>query len=195
MNTRKTSIQSGLILAAVAFICTAISIGVYQLTKPKIEEVIRLQQQQLFSQIIPLEYFDNDLLASCQPVEKNPLIERLCKAEKNGEISAYAFETTAPDGYSGNIHLLVGITPQGEILGVRVLEHNETPGLGDKIDTRISNWILSFNGKTITQENQNQWTVKKDGGQFDQFTGATITPRAVVKQVYKSGMGILEIKP
>ena len=83
------------------------------------------------------------------------------------------------------------MTPQGEILGVRVLEHKETPGLGDKIETRISDWILSFTNQQITQDNLSEWAVKKDGGQFDQFAGATITPRAVVNQVKRSALAVL----
>ncbi|WP_438879367.1 RnfABCDGE type electron transport complex subunit G, partial [Bacillus cereus group sp. Bce036] len=83
----------------------------------------------------------------------------------------------------GAIKIIVGIDQQGNILGTRVLSHQETPGLGDKIDLRISDWILSFTGRQVNDDNQRQWQVRKDGGQFDQFTGATITPRAVVKAV------------
>ena len=84
------------------------------------------------------------------------------------------------------------MTPQGEILGVRVLEHKETPGLGDKIETRINDWILSFTNQKITQDNLSEWAVKKDGGKFDQFAGATITPRAVVNQVKRSALAVLK---
>ncbi|EED24712.1 electron transport complex protein RnfG [Vibrio sp. 16] len=87
------------------------------------------------------------------------------------------------DGYNGAIKLIVGIAQNGKVLGSRILSHQETPGLGDKIDLRVSDWMLSFSGKTVTEENQSTWKVRKDGGQFDQFTGATITPRAVVKAV------------
>ena len=93
---------------------------------------------------------------------------------------------------SGNIRLLFGMTVDGEILGVRVLQHKETPGLGDKIETRISNWILSFNNKKITPDNLQDWAVKKDGGKFDQFAGATITPRAIVNQVKRSALEVLK---
>ena len=103
-----------------------------------------------------------------------------------------SYETTAPDGYSGNIRMLVGPTPAGEVLGVRVIEHHETPGLGDKIELRISNWILSFSNKWLKPDNLNDWAVKKDGGKFDQFSGATITPRAVVNQVRRSAQIMLD---
>jgi len=101
----------------------------------------------------------------------------------NGEPSALAIESIAPDGYNGAIKIIVGIRNDGTITGTRVLAHQETPGLGDKIDLRITNWILSFTGKQVTADNEDQWRVRKDSGQFDQFTGATITPRAVVKAV------------
>ena len=92
----------------------------------------------------------------------------------------------APDGYSGNIHLLVAIKYDGTLAGVRVVNHKETPGLGDAVEAERSNWILGFTGKSLTNPGKKGWAVKRDGGQFDQFTGATITPRAVVKAVYKT---------
>ncbi|WP_439287292.1 electron transport complex subunit RsxG [Lonepinella sp. BR2357] len=180
----------GLLLGFVALLCSAISGGVYLLTKDKIDAVIAKQQHDLLLQVIPQTYFNNDVMQNCQPSNSRE-IDKICTALLNGKLSAYAIEATAPDGYSGNIRLLIGLTPNGEVLGVRVLEHHETPGLGDKIDTRISDWILSFSHKKISQENLADWAVKKDGGQFDQFTGATITPRAVVNQVKRSALAVL----
>ena len=101
----------------------------------------------------------------------------------DGKPSAIAIEAIAPDGYNGAIKIIVGIQDNGTITGTRVLSHQETPGLGDKIDLRVTDWILSFTGKAVNDENISAWKVRKDGGQFDQFTGATITPRAVVKAV------------
>ena len=92
----------------------------------------------------------------------------------------------APDGYGGPIKLLVGINADGSLAGVRVVNHHETPGLGDAIDTRRSNWILGFTGRSLGDPSPAQWAVRKDGGVFDQFTGATITPRAVVKAVKRA---------
>jgi electron transport complex protein RnfG len=82
--------------------------------------------------------------------------------------------------------LLIAINYEGNIIGVRVLSHQETPGLGDKIELRRSNWILTFNERSLTNPTKDAWKVKKDGGEFDQLTGATITPRAIVKAVYKT---------
>ena len=87
----------------------------------------------------------------------------------------------APDGYNGNIELLIAINVDGSVSGVRTLLHKETPGLGDKIELRKGPWIKTFSGKKVLDDNDNRWAVVKDGGMFDQFTGATITPRAVVK--------------
>jgi electron transport complex protein RnfG len=106
-------------------------------------------------------------------------------AKKDGKVSAVAFMVTSNQGYSGAIKSLIGIDKQGQLLGVRVLSHAETPGLGDKIEHAKSDWILSFNGHSLTDLTAAQWKVKKDGGVFDQFSGATITPRAVVGSVYQ----------
>lgn len=101
----------------------------------------------------------------------------------DGEVQAVIVPVTATEGYSGDIHMLVGIWRDGSIAGVRVTGHRETPGLGDKIDIEKSDWILDFNGLQWLGEADKRWNVRKDGGDFDQFTGATITPRAVVRQV------------
>jgi electron transport complex protein RnfG len=103
-----------------------------------------------------------------------------------GQFSAVVFEVVAPDGYSGKIKLLVAIRANGEVIGVRVVSHKETPGLGDYIEIAKSPWIKLFEGTTLDKDGDSKWRVKKDGGQFDYVTGATITPRAVVKAVYRS---------
>jgi Na+-translocating ferredoxin:NAD+ oxidoreductase subunit G len=105
------------------------------------------------------------------------------RARRNGETIAIVIAPVAPDGYSGSIRLLVGIDREGRVLGVRVTAHKETPGLGDAIDKRKSPWILGFDGKSLQDPPAARWAVRKDGGDFDEFTGATITPRAVVGAV------------
>lgn len=190
MNISKISAKYGALLALVALLCTGVSSGIYFLTKGKIDEAVAKQQQALLSEILPSNYYDNDIMANCKMPDSRE-IDKICTALLQDKINAYVIEATAPDGYSGNIRLLFGMTVEGEILGVRVLEHKETPGLGDKIETRISNWILSFNHKKISQDNLADWAVKKDGGKFDQFAGATITPRAIVNQVKRSALEIL----
>ncbi|WP_150538353.1 electron transport complex subunit RsxG [Actinobacillus vicugnae] len=193
MNTSKITTKYAFLLAGIAFICTALSTGVYLLTKGRIDEVTATQQRQLLQEVVPTSYFDNDLLGSCKIVNlpDAPYLNRIYIAKKSENLTAYAIQATAPDGYSGNIVLLIGIQPDGKVLGVRTLAHKETPGLGDKIETRISDWILSFSNKLFSLENEPQWAVKKDGGQFDQFTGATITPRAVVNNVRQSAKWVI----
>jgi len=122
--------------------------------------------------------FDEDLLGP------DPIT--IYRARKGGQPVAAVMTPVAPDGYSGKIRLLVGVDYQGVIMGVRVVAHNETPGLGDKVDERRDDWIFSFNGCSLDNPNEAGWAVKKDGGIFDQFTGATITPRAVLKATHKS---------
>lgn len=193
MGTVKITSRYGVLLGFVALLCTAISAGIFFLTKDKIDAVMAAQQRELLLQVIPQDYFNNNLLESAViPQDKNLVgIQKIYFAKKDGNVSAYVYETTAPDGYSGDIRLLVGLDPKGEILGVRVIEHHETPGLGDKIERRISNWILGFTNQSINEHNLSEWAVKKDGGKFDQFSGATITPRAVVNQTKRSALIML----
>ncbi|HHF1624569.1 TPA: electron transport complex subunit RsxG [Haemophilus influenzae] len=193
MGTVKITSRYGVLLGFIALLCTAISAGIFFLTKDKINAVIAAQQRELLLQVIPQDYFNNNLLESAViPQDKNlEGIQKIYFAKKDGNVSAYAYETTAPDGYSGDIRLLVGLDPKGEVLGVRVIEHHETPGLGDKIERRISHWILGFTNQPINEHNLSEWAVKKDGGKFDQFSGATITPRAVVNQTKRSALIML----
>lgn len=193
MKTSVITTRYALILGVIALLCTAVSTGVYLLTKGRIDAVTAEQQRQLLLEVVPQTHFDNDLLASCKVVKipEAPFLNKIYIAKKGSDLTAYAIQATAPDGYSGNIVLLMGIQPDGMVLGVRTLAHKETPGLGDKIETRISDWIYSFTNRKFSLENEGEWRVKKDGGQFDQFTGATITPRAVVNNVRQSAKWVL----
>ena len=193
MKTSVITTRYALILGVIALLCTAVSTGVYLLTKGRIDAVTAEQQRQLLLEVVPQTHFDNDLLASCKVVKipEAPFLNKIYIAKKGSNLTAYAIQATAPDGYSGNIVLLMGIQPDGTVLGVRTLAHKETPGLGDKIETRISDWIYSFTNRKFSLENEGEWRVKKDGGQFDQFTGATITPRAVVNNVRQSAKWVL----
>ncbi|MDD6911015.1 electron transport complex subunit RsxG [Actinobacillus minor] len=193
MKTSVITTRYALILGAIALLCTAVSTGVYLLTKGRIDAVTAEQQRQLLLEVVPQSHFDNDLLASCKEVKipEAPFLNKIYMAKKGVDLTAYAIQATAPDGYSGEIVLLMGIQPDGTVLGVRTLAHKETPGLGDKIETRISDWIYSFTNRKFSLENEDEWRVKKDGGQFDQFTGATITPRAVVNNVRQSAKWVI----
>ena len=187
----KTLQKHGTILALFAAGTTGFTALVNQLTKSTIADQAAQQQKALFDQVIPDNLYDNDLQKSCFIVNAPQLgggAHRLYLARKGDTPVGVVMEATAPDGYSGAIQLLVGADFSGTVLGTRVTEHHETPGLGDKIELRLSDWILHFSGKAIQGENDASWAVKKDGGQFDQFTGATITPRAVVNAVKRAGL-------
>jgi len=187
-----TMTKNGLILAIFAIITT----GLIALTFFGTKDQIALQQQQkllsILNAVIDENSYDNTIQLDCALVTSAEWLgsdqpQHIYRATKQGQAVAVAIKTTAPDGYSGKIQLVVGITrsqaDSATVTGVRVLEHKETPGLGDKIDLRISNWVLDFDNQTYNAEIATNWAVKKDGGQFDQFTGATITPRAVVNAV------------
>ncbi|UQA50663.1 MULTISPECIES: electron transport complex subunit RsxG [Vibrio] len=179
--------KNGLTLAIFACATT----GLVALTQYLTKDQIKLQEQKqllsVLNQVIPEEMHDNNLVAACTMVSAPDLgtVRSMPAyiATKDGQPTAMAIESIAPDGYNGEIKIITGIDNQGKILGTRILSHQETPGLGDKIDLRVTDWILSFTGKQVTESNWNSWRVRKDGGDFDQFTGATITPRAVVKAV------------
>lgn len=187
----KTMRKHGVTLALFAAGSTGLTAAIDQLTKNTIADQAAKQQNELFQQVIPADRYNNDLLQSCYLVTAPELgkgTHKVYIARQGEQAVAAVMEATAPDGYSGAIQLLVGADFSGTVLGSRVTEHHETPGLGDKIELRISDWITHFAGKTIASESDATWAVKKDGGQFDQFTGATITPRAVVNAVKRAGL-------
>ncbi|MCG9544227.1 electron transport complex subunit RsxG [Vibrio sp. Isolate33] len=179
--------KNGLVLAIFACASTGLVAVTHYLTKDQIKQQEQAQLLSVLNQVIPHDLHDNELFSSCTLVQAEELGTEQAMpayiAKLNGEPSAIAIEAIAPDGYNGAIKVIVGMKTDGTILGTRVLSHQETPGLGDKIDLRVSDWILSFAGKQVTDSNLDRWKVRKDGGDFDQFTGATITPRAVVKSV------------
>ena len=186
--------RHGLILAFFGALMTGMTAIVNLLTKPTIEHQALLQQKTLFDQVIPASVYDNNLQDECYNVTDESLgtatPHRMYLARKAGKPVAAVVETTAPDGYSGAIQLLVAADFNGKVYGSRVLEQHETPGLGDKIEVRISDWIKHFANQTINGPTDERWAVKKDGGMFDQFTGATITPRAVVRSVKRTALFI-----
>ncbi len=183
---------NGLLLFLFALITAGILAATYEGTKDKIAESERKAAEKALLDIIPQSRFDNDLLLdtitiseSAQALLGDVVGEDIFVARKNNKIVAVIIPAIAPDGYSGDIKLIAGINANGTVAGVRVLTHKETPGLGDKVDIKKSQWITSFTDKSLNNPTAEQWSVKKDGGEFDQFTGATITPRAVVNRVYQ----------
>ncbi|MHC6645724.1 RnfABCDGE type electron transport complex subunit G [Alteromonas sp. HB246098] len=231
--------KNGLMLGAFAVVTTALIALTFFGTQDKIEQQKQQKLLSVLNEVVPSEFHDNALYANCTEVDAPALgikkAHKIYRATLNGQPSALVLEATAPDGYSGDIDIVVGVkvethiangkqqgmpndsrssesenlntsalpltdmakldesspemdtaeikTTNMRVLGVRVIEHKETPGLGDKIELAVSNWITSFSGKSFSPDNLAPWQVKKDGGEFDQFTGATITPRAVVTAV------------
>ena len=194
MSTNLTVLASkknALLLAAFAAVCTLMVSITYVLTKPAIE---RQEKQQTFNkvtQVLTTGSFDNNPLDNCvilsdASISGVEIAQPVYRATWQGEPAAVVFQTETKQGYNGLIKLIVGLDKNGVVQGVRTLTHQETPGLGDKIELAKSEWVLSFNQGEVKDENDPSWFVKKDGGDFDQFTGATITPRAVVNQLRTS---------
>lgn len=189
----KSISRNSLILGAFALVTASVLALTHEGTKERIEKAERAAAQKALFEVLPEDQHDNDLLNATRPIPEIYWDELgldnggdMYIAEQNGAVTAVIVPAVAPDGYSGDIRMIIGINADGTISGVRVLSHTETPGLGDKVDLAKSDWILSFNGKSLEQPEPENWKVKKDGGSFDQFTGATITPRAVVQQVKKA---------
>lgn len=181
--------RNGLILAVFAMLATLLIVLIAKLTAAPIQRQQEAELLRVLNEIIPAAAHDNDLYASCTQLTEPELgstSQRAYRAWLKGEPQALAIAVTAPDGYSGAIQLMVAVRYDGTVAGVRTLAHAETPGLGDKIERRKSNWIESFEGLTVNGADDPRWAVKRDGGVFDQFTGATITPRAVVDAVERT---------
>jgi electron transport complex protein RnfG len=182
------------ILAIFAIVCTAIVGLVNELTKDEIQAQEQLQLLNTLHSIIEPSRYNNDITQDCVSLSSALLgnstndkkIQTAYIARQDNQAIAIAMTSTAPDGYNGNIELIIAVNMDGSVSGVRVLKHQETPGLGDKVELRKSNWINTFTGKKLLSEKDTRWAVTKDNGIFDQFTGATITPRAVVKAVRKT---------
>jgi len=181
-------IKIGLLLAAFAIGTSTLVVVTEKATRQKILDNERQTLLNAIHLIIPEAKYNNDILADTITISASDSLATtqpttVYRARINNEATAAIFTSVAPDGYSGKIQLLVGVYQNGDLAGVRVINHKETPGLGDKIDARKSTWIDQFSGLSLTKPELTRWKVKKDGGDFDQFTGATITPRAVVKAV------------
>lgn len=180
--------RNGFLLAAFAIICTAAVATVNQLTKPVIAQQEQMALIKTINQLIPEDAYDNDIFASCFIISDDDFLgkgqtQQVFVAKKGNKPVALMLETSTFKGYAGEIKLAVGIFENGKVAGVRVIRHSETPGLGDKIQTNKSDWIYSFNDKSYQETQDTRWEVKKNGGDIDAFTGATITPRAVTHAV------------
>ena len=178
-------------LTLVGSITVGVLAWIESLTAAPITAAKAAAEARLLQELVP-PHFDTRILQSDRMALPQP--EGLNQSEgalgwrinKNDRVLLIVLPWTSSEGYGGDISGLIGLLPNGQITGVRVTEHRETPGLGDAIERRKSDWILWFTGRTLEKPGEEGWFVRKDGAGFDQITGATITPRAVVRAVYQA---------
>ncbi|CPR20044.1 electron transport complex subunit RsxG [Brenneria goodwinii] len=178
-------ISLSLLLGTFTLLISLLIAGVWWATYSEIALRHQEDTQRQLSAVFPQALHDNSLVDSEITLNLEGREQQVYRATLQGRPSGVVM-FGAERGYSGVISLLIGINADGELTGVRTISHTETPGLGDKIELRHGDWILGFTGKSLQNTTEKQWHVKKDGGEFDAFTGATITPRAVVKSVYQT---------
>ncbi|MDD5390024.1 MAG: electron transport complex subunit RsxG [Gallionellaceae bacterium] len=187
----RETLSTALTLLVFSVVGAGLLSGAYTLTRPSIQATEQAEKLALISQTLAPGSFDNDLVGDARPLPVDALLGlkrpgQSYVARKAGNATAVVLEAAAPDGYAGEIRLLVGIHADGGIAGVRVTAHHETPGLGDIIDIAKNRWITQFDGHGLGDTPDKDWKVRKDGGRFDYMAGATITPRAVVKATHKA---------
>lgn len=184
----RSVLRNSLILGVFAIFTVGMIAFIQQATSERIAAEQQRMQMRALNEILPDDQHDNDLLEDSfsiadQALLRLPAPATAWRARLQGEVIAVILPAVTLEGYSGRIDLLVGIRANGELAGVRIVNHRETPGLGDKLEVAKGNWIFSFDGKSLEVPAPEGWAVRKDGGEFDQFVGATITPRAVVQAV------------
>lgn len=188
LETIRNMLRAAALAGTFAVIGTAMVAITWQETRDEIAENERRVLLDTLNQLVPAERYDNDLFTDTITVTNEEMLGTdepvtIYRARRDGEPVAALLTPVAPNGYSGAIRLLVGIEYTGRLAGVRVLGHKETPGLGDLVEKSKSDWIIQFDGASLAQPPLPEWKVKRDGGAFDQLTGATITPRAIVAAV------------
>lgn len=187
----KSTLRTALNLLFFTVIGTAILAFTFNITYERIAQSEETAKLKLINQVAPQTLYDNDLVkdtvtlpASTQLGTEQETIAY--RGRLKGQPSIIVVEAIAPDGYSGKIGMIVAINYNGSVSGVRVVTHKETPGLGDYIEHAKNSWISLFSGASHQRYHEDDWKVKKDGGQIDYMAGATITPRAVTKAVHKA---------
>ncbi len=188
MSEYKTILKTISIISLLGLIF-AISLSItFEKSNPIIEQNKIEFKTKLLNEVLDGLDYDNDLIGTYIRIKPNELLKNKTEkyvylAKKNNILQAVLIESIAPDGYSGEINILTAIRSDGEIIGTRIIDHKETPGLGDYIDQKKSSWISNFDGMSLNNRTDADWRVKKDQGTFDYKAGATITPRAVIKSV------------
>jgi electron transport complex protein RnfG len=185
------ALRAAATLAAAAVVAVALVSLVHDRAQPSIEASRRARQLAELTGVLGDVAYDNDPLTDTVVLHDPELLGSELpltahRVRRAGTTVAVLLNVVAPDGYAGPIRLLVAVDAAGRVLGVRVLEHRETPGLGDVIESRRSDWLRGFDGRSLADPPPDRWEVRRDGGDFDQFTGATVTPRAVVRAVRKA---------
>jgi len=190
--TRGIGYQAGLLGGMAMLVGIVLMMGEHG-TRDDIKARIDEDRRAMLAQVLPADLYDNNPLQTTTALTGNPFggNPTVFLAGKNGQLTGAAYEVVTHNGYSGTIVLIIGVNADGELTGVRTITHAETPGLGDKIEIAKHDWVERFNGLSLTNPPEKEWAVKKDGGRFDQFTGATITPRAVVGAVHQ-GLKVFE---
>lgn len=187
------ALRTAIVLLVFVVVFTALLAAAYQLTRPAILASAAEEKRRLIAEVLPSSRYDNKVLDDVLTLPSAPQLglnesSTVYRARLKGQRAALVVEAVAPDGYAGKIRLLLAVAVDGTVIGVRVLAHKETPGLGDYIEPkkdkkRARPWITQFEGRSLTAPGPRGWKVKKDGGEFDANAGATVTPRAIVKAV------------
>ncbi len=201
-SATRLSTRTAVILVLFTIAFTALMGLTYQATKAPIDASALEEKLRLIGEVLPRNAYDNDLLKDRIDLPPTPALgldqpSLVYRARRQGAPVAVVIEAAAPDGYSGRIDLLLAVRYNGEIVAVRVTRHKETPGLGDYIDIRKDKnkarpWITQFNERGFASVPAAEWHVKKDGGRFDQVTGATISARAVTNAVGRALAYVVE---
>jgi electron transport complex protein RnfG len=184
------SLRPAIVLAAFATLCTALLVATFSLTRERIVQAEDHEKLLLVNEILPPAMYDNRILQDSVKLAPSRLLgtneaTTAYRARLKGKASAFVFEAVASDGYGGKIRVLLSVASSGELLGVRVIAHNETPGWGDYIESTKSPWIRMFEGTSLARFSDAEWQVKKDGGRFDYVARATVSARAVVGAVHR----------
>ena len=182
--------RNGVILGIFALVSTGLIVVTHFLTKDKIAKELELALVRQLTQLVPAESYDNQVYDDCLIISDANLLgslepQKAYRMRTSGQPHAVMITSIAPDGYSGNISIALATNSKGKVYGVNILNHQETPGLGDKIERNKSDWLLQFDNLSLDRFSEKQWQVTKDGGDFDSLTGATITSRAIVNAVHK----------
>jgi electron transport complex protein RnfG len=181
-------LKGGITLAAIAAVCTSLVAFTWGTTRERIAANEQAWLEQSLQPALSGLFFDSGVTESKLvvpaphglPGSEDALIYRVYAGESP---VAALFVVSARDGYAGAIRLLVGVDVDGSVTGVHVLTHRETPGLGDRVETAKSDWVRQFDGRSLGNPRAEEWKIRRDGGEFDQLTGASVTPRAIVKAV------------